>query len=132
MLIQASRSIQGAIEKTKQLGESPIILQEPKKYKPPSSKVQIEYCAKKNPLFKTHLGYKIMQQKPKMDFEDGFFVAHNFVFGNKHPPSKPIWDTRSCHKNPRWILKMGFCLLHTFGNKKPIFKNLSGIQNYGF
>jgi hypothetical protein len=89
----------------------------------------------KNPLFKTHLGYKIMQQKPKMDFENGFFVAHDFVFGNKNSPSKPTWNTKSCHKKPKMDFGDVFLFVahdFAFGNKKPIFKNPSGIQNYGF
>jgi hypothetical protein len=76
-----------------------------------------------------------MQQKPKMDFEDGFFLAHDFVFGNKNPPSKPTWDTKSCHKKPKMDFENGFLFVahdFAFGNKKPIFKNPSGIQNYGF
>jgi hypothetical protein len=89
----------------------------------------------KNPLFKTHLGYKVMQQKPKMDFEDWFFVAHDFVFGNKNPPSKPTWYTKSCHKKSKMDFEDGFLFVahdFAFGNKMPIFENPSGIQNYGF
>jgi hypothetical protein len=65
----------------------------------------------------------------------GFFVAHDFVFGNKNPPSKPTWDTKSCHKKPKMDCEDGFLFVahdFAFGNKKPIFKNPSGIQVYGF
>jgi hypothetical protein len=76
-----------------------------------------------------------MQQKPKMDFEDGFFVAYDFVFGNKNSPSKATWYTKSCHKKPKMDFEDGFLFVahdFAFGNKKPIFKNPSGLQNYGF
>jgi hypothetical protein len=72
-----------------------------------------------------------MQQKPKMDFEDGFFVTHDFVFGNKNPPGIQNHAT----KNPRWILKMGFCLLHIIlhlATKSPSSKTHLGYKIMDF
>jgi hypothetical protein len=74
----------------------------------------ISYLATKNSPSKPTWYTKSCHKKPEMDFEDGFFVAHNFVFGNKNPPSKPTWYTKSCHKKPKMDFEVRVFVAHNF------------------
>ncbi len=135
-LIQASRSIQGAVEKTKQLWESPIILQEPKQYKPPSSKVRNRIsCTTKIPSSKPIWDTKLCNKSPRWILKIGFLLHTILYLATKIHLQNPPGIQNHATKNPRWILKMGFCLLHTIlhlATKCPSLKTHLGYKIMDF
>ncbi len=92
-------------------------------------------CTTKIPSSKPIWDTKLCNKSPRWILKMGFSLHTILYLATKIHLQNPPGIQNHATKNRRWSLKMGFCLLHMIlhlATKKPIFKNPSAIQNYGF